>query len=78
MKAGDPVPEGALGEAGVAIEKVVGHLVERQVDGLAIASALLGGALSMLARSLDDRGVEAVLQQAIASVRRGELRAPEA
>ena len=38
------------------------------------ASALLGGALGLLARSMDDRAIAAVLRNALASVETGELR----
>ena len=41
---------------------------------LAIASALLGGALALLAHSLADEAIVRILNNAIASVRAGELR----
>ena len=46
----------------------------QNLGALAIASALLGGALGMLARSMGDEAIVQVLNNAIASVRSGELR----
>ena len=40
---------------------------------MAIASALLGGALSVMAHSMDDEAVIRVLENAIYSVKGGEL-----
>ena len=42
---------------------------------ISIASALLGGSLGMLARSMDDRAVMGVLLNALRSVEAGELQA---
>jgi hypothetical protein len=47
---------------------------EQNVPPVAIASALLGGAVSLLARSVPDEAIVRVLENAIASVRAGELR----
>ena len=68
----DDMPPG-LSHAGAVIDRAIEHLVERNTDGLAIASALLGATLSMLGRTLDDDAVAEILDQAAASVRRGEL-----
>ena len=46
----------------------------QHIDPLSVASALLGGALGLLARTLDDRGIVQVLTNAIHSVEAGELR----
>jgi hypothetical protein len=43
-----------------------------------VASALLGGALGLLARSMDDRAIAAVLRSALRSVESGELAAMRA
>jgi hypothetical protein len=45
----------------------------QDISALAIASALLGGALGMLSHSLGDEAIIRVLDNAIASVRAGEL-----
>jgi hypothetical protein len=41
---------------------------------VAMASALLGGALALLASSMSDEAIVHILENAIASVRSGELR----
>ncbi len=64
----------ALTHAGAVIEKAIEHLLGREVDPMAIASALLGGALGLLSRSLSDDAVVHILSNAISSVRAGELR----
>ena len=63
----------ALTHAGSVIQKAVEHLLEREVDPHAIASAMLGGALSIMAHSMDDEAVLRVLENAANSVRAGEL-----
>ncbi len=63
-----------LGHAGAVIDKAIEYMVSQQIGSLAIASALLGASLGLLARSLDDQAILGVLQKAIASVQSGELR----
>jgi hypothetical protein len=63
-----------LSHAGAVIDKAIEYMTGQNIGGLAIASALLGGALGMLARSLDDDAIVQVLHNAIASVHSGELR----
>ena len=63
-----------LSHAGAVIDKAVEYMTSQNIGGLAIASALLGGALGLLARNLDDNAIVQVLDNAIASVRSGELR----
>jgi len=48
-------------------------MMSQNIDGVSIASALLGGALAMLSRSVADEAIVAILNNAIASVRAGEL-----
>jgi hypothetical protein len=43
---------------------------------VAVASALLGGSMALLARSVSDEVIVQILNNAIASVRAGELRGP--
>ncbi len=71
-KPGDPPAE--LSHAGVIVDKAIEHMTGQNLGALAIASALLGGALGMLARSMGDEAIVQVLNNAIASVRSGELR----
>ena len=69
----DESPEN-LNHAGAVVDKAVEFMVGQNISSLAIASALLGGALGMLARSLDDPSILRILDNAAASVRSGELR----
>ena len=63
-----------LSHAGAVVDKAVEYMTGPNISALAIASALLGGAMGMLSRSLSDDAVVRVLNNAIASVRAGELR----
>lgn len=63
-----------LSHAGAVVDKAIEYMVGQNVSSLAIASALLGGALGMLTRSLSDEAVVQILGNAIDSVRAGELR----
>jgi hypothetical protein len=67
-----PPPELSL--AGSVVDKAIEYMSEQNVPPVAIASALLGGAVSLLARSVPDEAIVRVLENAIASVRAGELR----
>jgi hypothetical protein len=70
-------PEGTpadLSHAGAVVDKAIEFMTGQNISAIAIASALLGGALGMLARSMDDSGIVQVLENALASVRSGELR----
>ncbi len=67
-------PPADLSYAGAVIDKAVEYMTGQNIGGMAIASALLGGAMAMLARTLDDEGVIRILENAVASVRAGELR----
>jgi hypothetical protein len=70
-------PDGAapddLSHAGAIVDKAIEYMVGQGIAPISVASALLGGALGMLARTLDDRGVGQVLRNALASVEAGEL-----
>lgn len=70
--AGEPPPD--LGQAGAVVDRAIEYMVGQRIGSVAIASALLGGALEMLARSMDDAGIERVLEGALGSVRSGALR----
>jgi hypothetical protein len=63
-----------LSHAGAVVDKAIEYMTGQNIGSLAIASALLGGAMGMLSRSLSDDAVIQVLHNAIASVRAGELR----
>ncbi len=63
-----------LSHAGAVVDKAVEYMTGQNVSSIAIASALLGGALGMLCRTLSDEAVIQILNNAIGSVRAGELR----
>jgi hypothetical protein len=62
-----------LSHAGAVVDKAIEYMLGQGIAPISVASALLGGALGMLARSLDDRGVAQVLRNALDSVESGEL-----
>ena len=70
-------PQGAapddLSHAGAIVDKAIEYMLGQNIAPISVASALLGGALGMLARTLDDRGVAQVLRNALATVESGEL-----
>jgi hypothetical protein len=70
----DEQPPKDLGHAGAVVDKAIEYMVSQNIDALSIASALLGGSLALLARSVADEAIVQVLNNAIASVRSGELR----
>jgi len=67
-------PPADLSHAGAVIDKAIEYMVSQNISSLAIASALLGGALALLGRTLDDREIERILENALASVRAGGFR----
>ncbi len=73
-----PDPQGVapedLSHAGSVVDKAIEYMVGQNIAPISVASALLGGALGLLARSMDDRAIAAVLRNALASVESGELR----
>jgi hypothetical protein len=70
----EPPPPADLGHAGAVVDKAIEYLLSQNISQLAIASALLGGALGLLARSVSDEAIVQILNSALASVRTGELR----
>ena len=62
-----------LSHAGSVVDKAIEYMMEQRIAPISIASALLGGALGLLARTMDDRAVAGVLRNALASVESGEL-----
>jgi hypothetical protein len=68
----DVPPE--LSDAGAIVDRAIEHMLERNLPPMAIASALLGGSLCLLSRTMGDEAVLQVLHNAAAGVRAGELR----
>lgn len=68
-------PPADLSHAGAVVDKAIEYMIAQNLSPLSIASALLGGSLGLLARSMSDEAIVGVLQNAVGSVRSGELRA---
>ena len=66
-----------LSRAGAIVDKAIEYMSGENISDLVIASALLGVAVGMLARSLGDGAIVQVLNNAIASVGNVELRRME-
>jgi hypothetical protein len=67
------LPERELSHAGSVIDKAIEYMTSQDISELAIASALLGGALGLLTKVLPDAVVVQILQNAVASVENGEI-----
>ena len=67
------LPERELGHAGSVVDKAIEYMIGQDLSELAIASALLGGAMGLLARTLPDAVMIQILQNAIKSVEAGEM-----
>ena len=63
-----------LSHAGSVVDKAIEYMMEQNISAVSAASALLGGSLGLLARTMDDKAVANVLRQALHSVESGELR----
>jgi hypothetical protein len=63
-----------LAQAGAAIEHAVETLRQAGLGPMPIASAMLGGALGLLAQAMDDNAILNVLHSAATGVASGELR----
>src|SRR5690242_11461718 len=67
-------PPAELSLAGSVVDKAIEYMMGQNVPPVAIASALLGGSMALLAQSLGDEAIVGILNNAITSVRSGELR----
>ena len=63
-----------LSLAGSVVDKAIEYMTGQNVPPVAIASAFLGGAVSLLARTMSAESIVRVLENAIVSVKSGELR----
>ncbi len=66
-----------LRHAGAVVDKAIEYMMGQNLSSLAIASALLGGSMALLTRSMSDEAIIGILNNAISSVRNGELRGHE-
>jgi hypothetical protein len=62
-----------LSHAGAVVDKAIEYMMGQNLSSLAIASALLGGSMALLARSMADEAIIGILTNAIRSVQSGEL-----
>jgi hypothetical protein len=69
----DPTPS-ELSHAGAVVDKAIEYMSGQNLPPLAIASALLGGAVTLLARHVSDAAIVRVLGNAIEGVQSGEVR----
>ena len=63
-----------LSHSGAIVDKAIEYMLGQNLDPVAVASALLGGSLGLMVRSMGDEAIAKVLSQALTSVRSGELR----
>jgi len=63
-----------LSHSGAIVDKAIEYMLGQNLDAQAVASALLGGSLGLMVRSMGDDAIARVLQNALDSVRSGELR----
>ena len=66
-----------LTKCAMVIEHAIDHLLEENHAPLAVASALLGGSLGLLSRTMDRETILHILDSAVQSVRAGELEEAE-
>ena len=74
----DQAPPPDLRLAGAVTDKAIEYMLGQNIPPIAVASALLGGSLGLLARSMGDESIIQVLENAMSSVRSGQLRAEAA
>ncbi|MBO1077569.1 hypothetical protein [Roseomonas haemaphysalidis] len=62
-----------LSHAGSVVDKSIEYMIGQNIAPISVASALLGGALGLMARSMKDPAIANVLRSALHSVESGEL-----
>ncbi|GBQ72315.1 hypothetical protein AA103196_3025 [Ameyamaea chiangmaiensis NBRC 103196] len=62
-----------LSQCGEMVDRMIAHLLNEEMPPFAIASALLGGALGLLARTMDRDAMLRLLDNAARNVREGGL-----
>jgi len=63
-----------LNQAGAGVDRAIGTMLNQGLGPVAVASALLGGALCLMSRTMGDEAVLQLLHNAAAGVRAGDLR----
>src|ERR1700677_4498470 len=64
----EQAPPAELSLAGSVVDKAIGYLIEQKVPPVAIASALLGGSMALLAQTLGDEAICGILNNAMVRV----------
>lgn len=62
-----------LSQAGAVVAHAIKHMMGKDLPPIAIASALLGGSLGLLSRTMHKDAVISVLENAMHSVRAGQF-----
>jgi hypothetical protein len=62
-----------LNAAGQGVDKAIQKMLESGLSPVAVASALLGGALCLVSKTMGEEGVIQLLRNAEAGVRAGDL-----
>jgi len=65
---------GELTQAGEDVDRTIQAMLERGLGPVAVASALLGGALCLMSRTMGDDAVLRMLHNAAVGVQAGDLR----
>ena len=65
---------GELTQAGEDVDHTIQAMLERGLGPVAVASALLGGALCLMSRTMGDDAVLRMLHNAAVGVQAGDLR----
>ena len=68
----DDLPQ-ELSQAGEMVDRLIQHLLEKKLPPLAIASALLGGSMGLVTRTMGPEALLNVLEQARRSVQSGDF-----
>lgn len=70
----DDALTGELNQAGQAVDRAIGLMLSKGISPVAAASALLGGALCLMSKTMGDEAVLQLLHNAASGVRAGDLR----
>ena len=73
-QAADPGLMSELTQAGDGVDRAIHKMLDAGLGPVAVASALLGGALCLMSRTMGDEAVLQLLHNAAAGVRAGDLR----
>ena len=69
----DSAPPPDLSHAGAVVDQAIAFMVGQDIGSLEIASALLGGSLGLMARTMAPEAIARVLHKALDSVAAGAV-----